>query len=410
MEKMKELDETKKRKRKNLENKETEQHQQKRKRTRKTETKTIGKKCNWFLFLGSNADIFSIIRKHLHALDIISLSELNKEFHASFNRYSKIWLKYMTGLDKDKDMLPLSLIKSIRAENPVQGNARALIDMYSNTGCQLCFKSRIRKVYLEFKVRACEECVRQHTITERELKVEFPSISETFYQDSVINHIPSRSIHGYKRGHGYYVFETYWKSHILPFLESLKQERISLLTVSQQHFPREDESVLKRFIDSHLSEKGLQRESVDVCITLLNEFLEKEKKKRALELEKAKKKQVLLLQKKLLLGLVTTHFKQTGYTLSNVAQFQTLQHCLDDLETRTETNLTDIDNLKEVKDFLSVEQQETFLKEIREELENKDIRAGKIAVSFPYTCVCGRSNLNSLQALNNHWNDKHNVF
>jgi len=47
------------------------------------------------------------------------------------------------------------------------------IQLYARNGCQICDKSRIRKVYEEYGVRCCEECLQSHTLSDYVLKTKY---------------------------------------------------------------------------------------------------------------------------------------------------------------------------------------------------------------------------------------------
>ena len=73
------------------------------------------------------------------------------------------------------------------------------------TGCMYCGKKRIRKVWWEFNVRSCQECIYSRTIGEWEFE---NKLSKPLYE-----HLPHNTRQMYNRS-GYYTIQFYWKNTI----------------------------------------------------------------------------------------------------------------------------------------------------------------------------------------------------
>ena len=79
-------------------------------------------------------------------------------------------------------------------------------------GCMLCGDKGIRKVYWEFRVRCCKDCLNQHSVAD-------------FYLDdyglapSCFQHLPSRQVELHHRRTGTFKVNTYWKDDLLPILQ-----------------------------------------------------------------------------------------------------------------------------------------------------------------------------------------------
>ncbi|KAL3152928.1 hypothetical protein ABBQ38_012231 [Trebouxia sp. C0009 RCD-2024] len=80
-------------------------------------------------------------------------------------------------------------------------------------GCMLCGAKSIRKVYWEFSVRCCKDCLIQHSVAEYILKEEYGLDPKSF------QHLPSREVELYHPRKGAFTMKTYWKDHLLPVLQ-----------------------------------------------------------------------------------------------------------------------------------------------------------------------------------------------
>ncbi|KAL3136255.1 hypothetical protein ABBQ32_007264 [Trebouxia sp. C0010 RCD-2024] len=79
-------------------------------------------------------------------------------------------------------------------------------------GCMLCGAKSIRKVYWEFNVRCCKDCLIKHSVAEYYLKEEYSLDPKSF------QHLPSRQVELYHPRKGAFTMRTYWKDHLLPVL------------------------------------------------------------------------------------------------------------------------------------------------------------------------------------------------
>ncbi len=80
-----------------------------------------------------------------------------------------------------------------------------IIRLTHTTGCMYCGKKRIRKVWWEFNVRSCQECIYSRTIGEWEFE---HKLSKPLYE-----HLPHNTRQMYNRS-GYYTIHFYWKDTI----------------------------------------------------------------------------------------------------------------------------------------------------------------------------------------------------
>jgi len=88
---------------------------------------------------------------------------------------------------------------------PNKTDYKNIVRLTHTTGCMYCGKKRIRKVWWEFNVRSCPECIYSRTIGEWEFE---HKLSKRLYE-----HLPHNTRQMYNRS-GYYTIHFYWKKTI----------------------------------------------------------------------------------------------------------------------------------------------------------------------------------------------------
>jgi hypothetical protein len=86
--------------------------------------------------------------------------------------------------------------------NTMQSKDKILL--YALTGCQFCKAPRIRKVYEEFGVRCCKECLYERTISDYRLKTDFG------INLNQLSNLPFTTADLYSRYNGSYSLDFYW--------------------------------------------------------------------------------------------------------------------------------------------------------------------------------------------------------
>jgi hypothetical protein len=81
---------------------------------------------------------------------------------------------------------------------------KCFVELYTYSGCQLCDAPRIRKVYSMYKVRCCEACVRTHTISEYQLKLQYG------IHASSLQSLSYRNVKSWNKHFGDTEFKCYW--------------------------------------------------------------------------------------------------------------------------------------------------------------------------------------------------------
>lgn len=81
-----------------------------------------------------------------------------------------------------------------------------IVKLAGFTGCMVCSKKNIRKVWWEFNIRCCIDCLTTKTIGEWEFEKKLPK--ETY------SHLPYNTKPMYNRYFGNYIIKFYWKKNI----------------------------------------------------------------------------------------------------------------------------------------------------------------------------------------------------
>jgi len=102
-----------------------------------------------------------------------------------------------------------SFLKNNEIEYEVENlNFKDRIVLLANIGCQFCGKTRIRKVYTEFNVRCCTDCLYDRTVSDYLLENLY-NINPNKYNK--LSHIRKEM---YKYRIGYYTLRFYWSETI----------------------------------------------------------------------------------------------------------------------------------------------------------------------------------------------------
>lgn len=121
-------------------------------------------------------------------------------------------------------------------------------------GCTLCGAKAIRKVYWEFGVRCCKNCLIQHS-AEYHLKEEYGLDPSSF------QHLPSRDVGTYHPKKHHFTMTTYWKDHLVPVLQQTGHNIQSFEEFEQQH----DSAKKKEMVAKAEEEKVRKAKRAERC-------------------------------------------------------------------------------------------------------------------------------------------------
>ncbi len=91
-------------------------------------------------------------------------------------------------------------------------SAKQRLRLVGFTGCVFCGAKRIRKVYWEFAVRCCTDCLHARTISDYRVTHDYAVPADA------LAGLPFVTTEMWSRGHGTYTVKFHWRDHIVPLL------------------------------------------------------------------------------------------------------------------------------------------------------------------------------------------------
>ncbi|DBA77893.1 TPA: hypothetical protein ACH3X2_008320 [Trebouxia sp. C0005] len=156
--------------------------------------------------------VFAAVPTSAHPEALLHLACVNKAFAAQLRQPSAdVW--WEAAWASAKRMRPAAATEEQKANPALSFKTRDKLRLAGFNGCMLCGAKSIRKVYWEFSIRCCKDCLIEHSLAENTLKHTFKLQLSTF------QHLPHREVQMYKPHAGSFTFNTYWKPHLLPILQ-----------------------------------------------------------------------------------------------------------------------------------------------------------------------------------------------
>lgn len=117
--------------------------------------------------------------------------------------YTKCWEKMLTTFEE----YPLPPQHNLSVKNCLQ--------LYADHGCQLCNKPRYKKVYPEYGVRCCQDCLFKNTISEHKLRINYKLKTLGFLQSARKRKVKMYNLYAHVYSYGS-LNETifYWKDDV----------------------------------------------------------------------------------------------------------------------------------------------------------------------------------------------------
>jgi len=167
-------------------------------------------------------DILDNVITFCSTKQIVNLVQVDRETFRIYQKRTSVWKSLWNRIvleenRKKKGSVPTNL----------NGNFMQLVFLFTNCGCNICGKKRIRKVYWCFRARICKECAIEYTISDYRLEqMQIPR--------DLWFHLPSYEREMYGRYVGHYTLTFYWKESI-PGLNSLVAEVEEKERVLEEH-------------------------------------------------------------------------------------------------------------------------------------------------------------------------------
>lgn len=193
---------------------------------------------------------------------------VNREFNRYITKkdWRKIWLKIC-----EKKATALSEFAKKTTYTNIN-EYKNVVRLAGFTGCMVCKKKNIRKVWWEFKIRCCAECLYSKTIGEWKFNEILPS-------HTYIN-LPFTTKDMYNKHYGCYTINFYWKKTIdqllllhVPVLVPIIEPTLdviltsSIISASVIQSPPKQKKEKKQLSDSEIESRNLRKNQIDnLCI------------------------------------------------------------------------------------------------------------------------------------------------
>jgi len=148
--------------------------------------------------------VLAAVSNSAHPEALLQLACVNKAFAAQLRQPSAdVWWEAAWASAKRKR--PAAAAEEQKANPALSFKTKDKLRLAGFNGCMLCGAKSIRKVYWEFSIRCCKDCLIEHSLAENTLKHTFK------LQPSTFQHLPHRELQMYKPHAGSFTFKTYWK-------------------------------------------------------------------------------------------------------------------------------------------------------------------------------------------------------
>ncbi|CAG8634222.1 27651_t:CDS:2 [Dentiscutata erythropus] len=171
-------------------------------------------------------EMFINICQYLPPVDLLSLARVCKRFNGFLSTENSITTQEIWRASR-AEYLPF-----LQMPPPDGMSERQYIRLVFERGCQFCGKGKIRKVYWEYNVRSCEQCLKARTIRQDEIQKQLISKTHGFDMPNMycleeiisgLTFIPSWSRRAWDRGTKRRPSSVYWITHVIEALEEYKK-------------------------------------------------------------------------------------------------------------------------------------------------------------------------------------------
>ncbi|KAF0348686.1 f-box domain contaning protein [Gigaspora margarita] len=190
------------------------------------EVKRKQKSVGICIFTTIPPEMFINICQYLPPVDLLSLARVCKRFNGFLSTEHSITTQEIWRASR-AEYLPF-----LQMPPPDGMSERQYIRLVFERGCQFCGKGKIRKVYWEYNVRSCEQCLKERTIRQDEIQKQIMSKALGFDMPNMycleeiisgLTFIPSWSRRAWDRGIKRRPSSVYWIAHVIEALEEYKK-------------------------------------------------------------------------------------------------------------------------------------------------------------------------------------------
>ncbi|CAG8819894.1 27909_t:CDS:2, partial [Racocetra persica] len=157
-------------------------------------------------------EMFINICQYLPPKDLLSLAQVCKLFNGYLCFESSITTQEIWRTSR------IEFLPFLQMPPPEGMTERQYVKLVLERGCQFCKKPKIRKVYFEFLVRCCEDCLKSKTIRNDQIKEIMPELSNLDDIISGLPFIPSWSRRDWDNDTEKNPSSLYWKTDVIETL------------------------------------------------------------------------------------------------------------------------------------------------------------------------------------------------
>ncbi|CAG8739782.1 10136_t:CDS:2, partial [Funneliformis caledonium] len=171
------------------------------------------------LFITLPPEMFINICQNLPPVDLLSLARACKRFNGFLSAETSMTTQEIWKASREMFLPYLQL-------PPPDGmTERQYVRLVLERGCQFCGKTKIRKVYWEFLVRCCEDCLKERTLRKEDIKQDFFKLQNVRADDVLagLAYIPSWHRRAWDRGTKNRPSSLYWTKDYLAAYEEFKE-------------------------------------------------------------------------------------------------------------------------------------------------------------------------------------------
>lgn len=143
---------------------------------------------------------------------LLSLCSSSKLFRDLLHPHSSTWMRVIQVLVECRAYHGRQVLDAQRLVREGQLSPKRALALVACSGCELCSKKAVRKVYWPFQVRCCQSCLYDQTISDYKLRTEYNVTYEHLVD------LPHTQTQLYAPGKGSYSLRFYWKDAIIRLL------------------------------------------------------------------------------------------------------------------------------------------------------------------------------------------------
>ncbi|RIA84682.1 hypothetical protein C1645_831904 [Glomus cerebriforme] len=170
------------------------------------------------IFIILPPEMFINICQNLPPVDLLSLARVCKRFNGFLSAEHSMTTQEIWKASREK------FLQFLQMPPPTGMTERQYVRLVLERGCQFCGKTKIRKVYWEFLVRCCEDCLKERTLRQEEIRQDImPDVLRVDDVLSGLPFIPSWHRRAWDRGTKNRPSSLYWTKDVLAAYEEYRK-------------------------------------------------------------------------------------------------------------------------------------------------------------------------------------------